>query len=76
MTTKLKILMYLFSISKLSTYDIIDLITRKKLKAFSENNKKSVNVSLFELSLTNKDSYIHKHLFLAIYNYMIKLSTN
>jgi predicted nucleotidyltransferase len=47
MITKLKILMYLFSISKLSTYDVIDLITRKKLKSFAENNKKTLNLSLF-----------------------------
>ena len=39
--------MYLFSISKLSTYDVIDLITRKKLKSFVENNKKTLNLSLF-----------------------------
>lgn len=74
---KLKILMLLLSISKLSSYDITDLITRKKLKSFADDNKKkSSSISVFELSADTKDSYIHKHILMAIYNYMIKLSAN
>lgn len=74
---KLKILVYLFSISKLSAYDITDLVTRKKLKTFAEEDrKKIVQISDFELSVANKNTYIQKFILLPLYNYMMKLSTN
>lgn len=68
--------MYLFSISKISTFDISELITRKKLKLFSEDNKKSPNLTVFDLSPSTKENYLHKYLIMNIYNYMIKLSAN
>lgn len=73
---KLKILVLLFHISKVSDYDVVDLITRKKLKAFTEDPEKKTGVSVFEVTPSTKEVYIHKYILMPLYNYMIKLSTN
>ncbi len=71
-----KITIYLLHISKVTSYDIPEMLMVKKLKVFCEESVKKKIGHTFELTNGNKEDYVHKYVLIPVHNYMIKLAMN
>ena len=71
---KIKIMMVLIEISKISKYDICDIILNKKIKVFTKASKFKHNE--IKHKGDQLENYICEELLIPLYNYLMKLSTN